>query len=89
MMGVAREIKIHPKLSTINNSQFLLAHQDEDPNTSTATLEKTLQNLPRPLDLWMVNFYAENPQAIQSCAIDKNPAFPAINGYDYKLYHCP
>jgi uncharacterized membrane protein len=88
MMGIARELKIHSKSPTINKSQFLLAHQDGDPNTSTAALEKTLQTAPRPLDLWIVNFYAENPKSIQNCAVDKNPTFPAINGYDYKLYHC-
>ncbi|AFZ02463.1 hypothetical protein [Calothrix sp. PCC 6303] len=88
MMGVARELKIHPKPSNSLNYQFLLAHQDADPNTSTAALETTMKNLPRPLDLWMVNFYADNPKTIQICEIDKNPSFPGINGYDYKLYHC-
>jgi uncharacterized membrane protein len=56
MMGVAWEFKLSSSPAT---PQFLLAHQDQDPNTSTAALQKTLNQLPQPLDLWLVNFHAE------------------------------
>lgn len=86
MMGVAREFKLHGHSSP--RVQFLLAHQDENANTSTIVLEKTLKNLPRPVDLWLVNFYAAEPQTVKSCLADTR-ALPAINGYKYKIYHCP
>ncbi|GAA6623730.1 phospholipid carrier-dependent glycosyltransferase [Scytonema sp. NUACC26] len=85
MMGVAREFKIQNLKST--TPQFLLAHQDEDPKTSTNALQNTLKGLSRPLDLWVVNFYAPLPEEIKNCAIDSR-SLPAINGYKYKLYHC-
>ncbi|MEW5858332.1 MAG: phospholipid carrier-dependent glycosyltransferase, partial [Cyanobacteriota bacterium] len=46
MMGIAWEIKqqaVQPR-----EIQFLLAHQDQNPQTSTAALQKTLATLPRP-----------------------------------------
>ncbi|MBE8970842.1 glycosyltransferase, partial [Nostocales cyanobacterium LEGE 12452] len=55
MMGVAREIK---RANSLQNPLFLLAHQDRDPNASTIALENTLKQLPRPFDLWLVNFRA-------------------------------
>jgi uncharacterized membrane protein len=92
MMGVAREFKIQNSKVKSNNYQnlsslFLLAHQDEDPNTSTATLQNTLQTLPRPLDLWLVNFRPKEPQEIKNC-VPGTQSLPAVNGYVYKLYHC-
>jgi hypothetical protein len=41
--------------------------------------------LPRPLDLWLVNFQA--PIDLEGCKLD-NQHFPYINGYGYQLYHC-
>ncbi len=69
------------------SSQFLLAHQDKNPDTSTAALAKTLKALPRPFDLWLVNFYADKPEELDKC-LQENRSLPAINGYEYKLYRC-
>ncbi len=92
MMGVAREFKIQSSKFKVQTSDlttplFLLAHQDENPNTSTNALQNTLKVLSRPLDLWLVNFYAPLPEEVKNCAIDSR-ALPVINGYEYKLYHC-
>lgn len=102
MMGVAREFKLKeskikastlPKSSNSGNSgnsanpRFLLAHQDINPQTSTIALETALQNLPRPLDVWVVNFFADIPSNLQKCQQEQKP-LPAINGYEYKLYRC-
>lgn len=85
MMGVAREFKIqNPKFTS---PLFLLAHQDQDPNTSTTTLEKTLNALPTPFDLWLVNFQAPVAEAVKKCAADTR-SLPAVNGYEYQIYHC-
>ncbi|MEA5513881.1 glycosyltransferase [Nodularia sp. UHCC 0506] len=85
MMGVAREFKMQnlPSPSPL----FLLAHQDQDPNTSTTALNKTLQELPRPFDLWLVNFHAPIAEEVKLCDAE-NQNLPAINGYVYELYHC-
>ena len=82
MMGIAREIKLSGSPAT---PQFLLAPQDENPNTATAALQQTLKALPRPLDLWLVNFYA--PVKIDNCVADPQPLQP-VDGYNYQLYHC-
>jgi uncharacterized membrane protein len=85
MMGIAREFKIR----NINSPSplFLLAHQDNDPNISTNTLEKTLNTLSQPFDLWLINFHAPLAEAVKQCASDTQ-SLPAINGYEYKIYHC-
>ncbi|WP_315789459.1 glycosyltransferase [Fischerella sp. JS2] len=84
MMGVAREFKFHNSLSL--SPQFLLAHKDKKNNASN-TLQNVLKTLPRPLDLWLVNFHTAEPEAIKNCVADTQN-FPAVNGYKYKIYHC-
>ena len=64
---------------------FLLAHQDDESNTSSIVLENTLKRLPRPFDLWLVNFYA--PKRVDNCVQIKR-RLPPINGYNYELYRC-
>lgn len=103
MMGIAREFKINEVLNrgnfgsdfsqnSIQNTKytsplFLLAHQDEDPSTSTSALQNTLKTLPRPFDLWLVNFNANEPEEVKNC-VANTKSLPAVNGYEYKLYHC-
>ncbi len=84
MMGVAREIKL---ANSLQKPLFLLAHQDKEPNTSTIALENTLKTLPRPFDLWLVNFHAPVAEAVKTCVPDTQ-SMPSIDGYEYKLYHC-
>ncbi len=88
MMGVAREFKIqNSPSSSVTSPFFLLAHQDQDPNTSTTALQNTLKRLPRPFDLWLVNFYAPEPKEVKNC-VTETRTLPAVNGYGYKIYHC-
>jgi uncharacterized membrane protein len=82
MMGIARVFKLSGSPAT---PLFLLAHQHQNPNTSTVALQHTLTQLPRPLDLWLVNFHA--PIKLNSC-VAVTQSLPTINGYDYKTYHC-
>ncbi|MDF5724527.1 MAG: glycosyltransferase [Rhizonema sp. PD37] len=84
MMGVAREFKIHN--STFPSPKFLLLHQGKNPSSTTA-LQDILKLLPRPLDLWLVNFYTSMPAEVKNCTADTH-SLPAVNGYEYKLYHC-
>lgn len=81
MMGIASEFKLSAPATPL----FLLAHQDQNPNTSTAALQHTLTQLPRPLDLWLVNFHA--PVELNGC-VAVPQSLPHVNGYDYKLYRC-
>lgn len=85
MMGVAREIKL---ANSLQKPLFLLAHQDKNPNTSTIALENTLKKLPRPFDLWLVNFHAPVAEAVKTCVMSDTQSMPSIDGYEYKLYHC-
>lgn len=85
MMGVAREIK---RANSLQNPLFLLAHQDRDPNASTIALENTLKQLPRPFDLWLVNFHAPVAETVKICAISDTQSLPPVDGYEYELYHC-
>lgn len=76
--------------SVKNAPLFLLAHQEPNNNNSTIVLKKTLAQLPRPFDLWIVNFpraKAELAKEIQNCVADSQRR-PKVNGYKYKLYHC-
>jgi uncharacterized membrane protein len=85
MMGVAREIKL---ANSLQKPLFLLAHQDQEPNASTIVLENTLKKLPRPFDLWLVNFHAPVTEAVKTCVISDTKSLPRVNGYEYELYHC-
>ncbi|MCT7950828.1 glycosyltransferase [Ancylothrix sp. C2] len=89
MMGLAWEFKKH---SPNTKPQFLLAHEKTIPcqeNTckSPKTLQQTLAKLPRPLDLWLVNFEVPVNLKAQNCT-QKIGKWPYINGYGYQLYHC-
>ncbi len=85
MMGIAREMKL---ANSPENSLFLLAHQDQNPNTSSIALENTLKTLPRPFDLWLVNFHAPIAEAVKTCVVSDTQSLPNVDGYEYQLYHC-
>ncbi|MDF5716373.1 MAG: glycosyltransferase [Rhizonema sp. NSF051] len=85
MMGVAREFKIHN--STFPAPQFLLLHQGKNLSSPTTALQDILKLLPRPLDLWLVNFYTKMPEDVKNCTAETH-SLPAVNGYEYKFYHC-
>ena len=89
MMGIAREFKL-AKIQT--NPQFLLAHQSQNPYTSTTALQNTISQKPLPFDLWLVNFYAPVVE-INKCYTDtdsnlENNLEVPVDGYNYQLYHC-
>lgn len=66
--------------------QFLLAHHTlKMPEIATITLEKTVNKLTLPLEVWTVNFKA--PVRLNNCRVDAQ-SFPHINGYNYQRYDC-
>lgn len=88
MMGLGWEFKRLSSDTMTNKPLFLLAQKSSEySNLPTKTLQNTLSKLPRPLDLWLVNFQAANQVESQNCSASSE-SFPLIDGYDYKLYHC-
>ncbi|GAC1462339.1 MAG: hypothetical protein NVSMB70_08830 [Chamaesiphon sp.] len=92
MMGIAWEFKRVAQMQTKVNPQFLLVHQDRNKCEgkecrATTILQQTLTQLPRPTDLWLINFQAPVELEAQKCLAD-NHSFPPVYGYEYKLYHC-
>lgn len=86
MMGIAIEFKFKTHIPSDSKAPlFLLAHEDQNPNVATNTLVQTLQTIPRPLDLWLVNFHA--PITLSNCLANTKPN-TQVNGYEYKLYNC-
>lgn len=81
MMGIAWQFKF-------NNSQikpyFLLIHPHKDDKQSNI-LENTIQNLSKPLDVWLVNF--EKETVLNKCVAD-NKLLPPVNGYKYQHFRC-
>lgn len=73
------------------NPLFLLARQAPNSHISVETLYKTLAQLPKPLDLWIVNFGLAKTELDRgmypTCTADSQHR-PKIQGYRYKLYHC-
>ena len=68
---------------------FLLLHKDGDAKAHlvTESLHHHLALLPRPLDVWVVNFAASPQLGKQGCSRDQNFK-RRVAGYRYRLYHC-
>ena len=68
--------------------KFLLAHQSgENEAESDLKLVETIKSLPRPFQLWLVNFSASNALSNYNCQrenIRKNK----VTGYKLRLYSC-
>jgi len=92
MMGIAWELRNHDS-SAIKNPQFILAHQNqyhcqESTCPASTTLEQTLAQLPRPLDIWLVNFKATVADLPNCYTEDFSQNKVWVDGYNYQLYHC-
>jgi len=90
LMGIGWEWeRRHSAESKFSNSPlFLLANQRRDaPEIAAGTLDKTLSQLERPLDLWLVNFRAPVNLEAQKCQVESRE-LPAVDGYEYQVYHC-
>ena len=95
MMGLAWEFK-HIDSSNSSASRdttsptFLLAQEKSDAQLKNPaiTLQETVAELPRPLDVWLVNFHAGIDLAQQKCFVTPK-RLPKVDSYWYRLYHCP
>jgi uncharacterized membrane protein len=82
MMGIGREFKL---TNSTDVPLFFLAHQDQNFNASTDALQQTVSTMQKPLDLWLVNFYA--PAKFNNCVATPLSS-PTVDGYNYQLLHC-
>ncbi|ACK73226.1 conserved hypothetical protein [Gloeothece citriformis PCC 7424] len=83
MMGIGWELYKNPLPIDI---KFLLAHTPlNDSKSAIMTLQANLNQLSRPLDVWLVNFKAS--VELKNCEADFDN-FSEINGYNYQRYHC-
>ncbi|MBW4686343.1 MAG: glycosyltransferase family 39 protein [Komarekiella atlantica HA4396-MV6] len=86
MMGLAWEFQHQPN----QNLQFYLAGKEPQTKTYTHALQifqEKLIEIPRPLDLWLVEFRAQFDLESQHCVPD-NQYGKSAGEYSYKLYHC-
>jgi uncharacterized membrane protein len=67
---------------------FLLANlKRETPEIASGILEKTISQLDKPVDLWLVNFRAPVDLKARGCEVESRE-LPAVDGYEYQVYHC-
>ncbi|MGL5083545.1 MAG: glycosyltransferase family 39 protein [Microcoleaceae cyanobacterium] len=85
MMGIAWE------LNRLNSSgkqpQFLLAQKLGDSAISVNTLNQILDQSPRPLNLWTVNFSAPQNLESQNC-LEDSASKSRVPGYYFRMYQC-
>ncbi|MBE9163440.1 glycosyltransferase family 39 protein [Microcoleus sp. CZ3-B2] len=82
------DVRNKEEVKAFDSPLFLLANQRRDgPEIAAGTLDKTLSQLERPLDLWLVNFRTPVNLASQKCQLESRE-FPAVDGYEYQVYHC-
>ena len=83
-----RDVRKKEEVKAFDSPLFLLANQRRDaPEIAAGTLDKTLSQLERPLDLWLVNFRAPVNLEAQKCQVESRD-LPAVDGYEYQVYHC-
>ncbi|MEG4853943.1 glycosyltransferase family 39 protein [Microcoleus sp. B5-D4] len=82
------DVRKKEEVKAFDSPLFLLANQRRDgPEIVAGTLYKTLSQLERPLDLWLVNFRAPVNLEAQKCQVESRE-LPAVDGYEYQAYHC-
>ncbi|MEL6441588.1 MAG: hypothetical protein AAFQ80_20335 [Cyanobacteria bacterium J06621_8] len=86
IMGLAWGLR---NFSQIQSPQFFLASEiaDDGQKSSPQFLSQQLTTVPRPLDLWLVNFKGDLELEQQNCLPDSQ--YRGILGqYKYRLYRC-
>ncbi|MDX2242608.1 MAG: hypothetical protein NW224_18120 [Leptolyngbyaceae cyanobacterium bins.302] len=93
LMAIAWELhRLSPTEAT--QSSFLLAHYpNRDVQLAVAALQTALPTLPRPFDVWRINFRSQaNP--LSHTVLSNANCVPAsklssVDGYRYQQYQCP
>lgn len=91
LMGIGWEIRkntLRLRSGYWDSPLFLLANlKRETPEIASGILEKTISQLDKPLDLWLVNFRVPVDLKAQGCEVESHK-LPAVDGYEYQVYHC-
>ncbi|MDV2991999.1 MAG: hypothetical protein N4J56_001653 [Chroococcidiopsis sp. SAG 2025] len=77
--------------SQTHSPLFLLAQHDRSSNRSVETLYRTIAELPKPLDLWVVNFSSARhdlEKGNNKTCVPDSQRRPKAHGYRAKLFHC-
>jgi uncharacterized membrane protein len=86
MMSIAWKIHQSAHQNKQANISFLLIPQSQENSPeATQNLTRIAESLPKPMDIWVVNFKA--PVKLPLCNLDSQKS-PYINGYGSQLYHC-
>jgi uncharacterized membrane protein len=93
LMGIAWELKHAADPTAAANTQFLMISQGKSPKFMTTVLREALGELPRPLNLWLLNFQRPSETELldsflrkQNCKSDSGA--DSVDGYRYQLYRC-
>lgn len=88
LIAIGRELKLksqHPQ--ELQNIRFLLAPKSRNLPTATNSLHQTVDTLPRPFDLWLINFSAPEELAARNCQEMIQSRY-RTSGYRYRRYQC-
>jgi uncharacterized membrane protein len=89
LMGIAVELQQQPAPIP---TRFLLARQTQNQQSVITTLRQALNQLSRPLDLWLLNFQDIPEEPLdelleqQNCAAETKSR--SVDGYRYRMYRC-
>jgi predicted GNAT superfamily acetyltransferase len=87
MMGIAWDLQ-----GTKTQPHYLLAHHSQQPRSVTIALRKALNQLPTPLDLWLINFQDVPTQPLDTVLkqnkCEAQMRTQSVDGYRYRLYRC-
>jgi hypothetical protein len=71
---------------------FLLAHQTQNAESAALALREAITQMPKPLDLWLINFQDVPEQTLTTVLEQQNCQDKTKNlytdGYRYRLYRC-
>lgn len=89
LMGIALDLQQSPGSP---EPLFLLAHATQNPRSVVSALRRSMNQAPRPLDLWLINFETVAEQPLeglleqQQCSAQTKSQ--RADGYRYRLYRC-
>lgn len=89
LMGIALDLQQSPGSP---EPLFLLAHATQNPRSVVSALRRSMNQAPRPLDLWLINFETVAEQPLeglleqQQCSAQTKSQ--KVDGYRYQLYRC-
>ena len=91
LMSIAHEMQRRPDEPILASPQFFLDHQpcdrpgEQNCNTPSLSLRRTLERLNAPYDLWLINYIGRTDLTPQQCTYKKTKRF---DGYKAQHYDC-